>query len=808
MANFNSKAFMDSLTADMQEKVKACKTAEELQTLIEANNIDLTAFAENGEDAELSFEDLDGVAGGRGLLQTAVASVIMFTSAGAAIANPSSVGGTIFADSAITASADFSDDVAKKTEEISEKIGDLAMEKAKKKGLEFLDKGLDALLKNVPFASDIKNLIMDELLSAFGLQGEKPITMKDLSKKLDKLDEKIDKALDAQTKKLISELETTLTKEKYTTDLQDLANAADISNVIKGSERTAQKYGLSEEDQLVKLAMIVGNSNEWSREGSFIMAYKKVTSDLISNNYYSNKDIFTVLYDKVKGQYMFSGEALDAINPYIQKMIYDYMKYTTVILASLDAQMEIISDDFDPDKMNDPQLRKQYDNFLNSRSTIEDMKIKVAQRVFGSEAFLENGFDLEPDKKENYDNVFAHYEKFMSMDRLIHIPTGRHFKADLTEASGAYLISNDYKATEQFACDRKESTSKSDFADRIQGKTGNYYYHNCIDEDQMKSLFTYISAQINCGNAKDVLDFLKQVGFNTDKVVIEDETGALTANRNRTKATGTYFLTGGGYEEIEYDAKLYGTSFYTCCDTIDLKTGAVENKAWQSVYNRTAINEAINGDEIYSYGNYLFFNEASEAGYVMVKGETNRVGARGGHFDIAYATIFADCDFYYENNADLQQAFGKDQKKLLSHYYEFGIKEGRAYSKGFDPKYYLENNPDVAAACKYDYGRGFEHFLAFGVEEGRKASPYYDEAYYVKNNPELASLSHYQRWIHFMTTGDKTPGVFGSEYDKQKTEEMLNTIKNWMAKFLEGIIKKDGGIGIGGGGGYFPNKPF
>jgi hypothetical protein len=317
----------------------------------------------------------------------------------------------------------------------------------------------------------------------------------------------------------------------------------------------------------------------------------------------------------------------------------------------------------------------------------------------------------------------------------------------------------------------------------------------------MKDLFTYINAQIKCGNCKDVLGFLKHVGFNTDKVVREYETGDLTSNRNRVKATGTYFLTGGGYEEIEYDAKLYGTSFYTCFDTIELETGTVQNKAWQSVYNRTALNEAINGDAIYSYGNYLFFNEASEAGYVMVQGETNSYGKNKGHRDVAEKVLLGNSDFYYASYPDLQIAFGNDHDKLIRHYYEFGIYEGRIYSKGFDPKYYLDNNPDVAQFCKNDYYQALQHFLTYGVEEGRKASPYFDEAYYLKNNPELSSLSHFQLLIHFLTTGDKDPDVFGSEYDKQKIEEELRNRSNSMGQLLN---DRGPGIGIGGGSGFNP----
>ena len=85
MANFNTKAFMDSISAEMQEKVKACKTPEELQALTDANNIDLNAFAVNvEEDVELSLEDLEGVGGGKGIAPVALAAVMAFSALTAA----------------------------------------------------------------------------------------------------------------------------------------------------------------------------------------------------------------------------------------------------------------------------------------------------------------------------------------------------------------------------------------------------------------------------------------------------------------------------------------------------------------------------------------------------------------------------------------------------------------------------------------------------------------------------------------------------------------------------------------------------
>ena len=42
MANFNAQAFMDSLTNEMQEMVRACRTEDELAALIPSMSSELT----------------------------------------------------------------------------------------------------------------------------------------------------------------------------------------------------------------------------------------------------------------------------------------------------------------------------------------------------------------------------------------------------------------------------------------------------------------------------------------------------------------------------------------------------------------------------------------------------------------------------------------------------------------------------------------------------------------------------------------------------------------------------------------------
>ena len=92
-------------------------------------------------------------------------------------------------------------------------------------------------------------------------------------------------------------------------------------------------------------------------------------------------DLFTVLYKSKTQNYMFSGEVHDAVKPYIVSTLTDYYEVSSYILASLNAQKKLLSADFDASRINDPNLRKQYESFRNAESTIDDMIIYVQKSM-------------------------------------------------------------------------------------------------------------------------------------------------------------------------------------------------------------------------------------------------------------------------------------------------------------------------------------------------------------------------------------------------------------------------------------------
>ncbi len=94
------------------------------------------------------------------------------------------------------------------------------------------------------------------------------------------------------------------------------------------------------------------------------------------------------------------------------------------------------------------------------------------------------------------------------------------------------------------------------------------------------------------------------------------------------------------------------------------------------------------------------------------------------------ANLF-DASFYRSSYSDLA---GLTDAQALSHFENFGIKEGRLGSAFFDPKFYRASNSDLASLTDQQL---FDHAENFGVKEGRKLSPFLDLNFYLNSNSDL-----------------------------------------------------------------------
>ncbi|MCC5660049.1 pre-peptidase C-terminal domain-containing protein [Nostoc sp. XA010] len=99
-------------------------------------------------------------------------------------------------------------------------------------------------------------------------------------------------------------------------------------------------------------------------------------------------------------------------------------------------------------------------------------------------------------------------------------------------------------------------------------------------------------------------------------------------------------------------------------------------------------------------------------------------------------SAFADLNFYRSSNSDLASF---NNRQAYEHLGKFGVAEGRQFSQFFDVNFYLDVNPDVKQAFGGNRERAYEHARGLGVNEGREFSPFiYDlNDYYLQVNPDL-----------------------------------------------------------------------
>ncbi|WP_428377532.1 glycoside hydrolase family 99-like domain-containing protein [Lichenicoccus sp.] len=90
---------------------------------------------------------------------------------------------------------------------------------------------------------------------------------------------------------------------------------------------------------------------------------------------------------------------------------------------------------------------------------------------------------------------------------------------------------------------------------------------------------------------------------------------------------------------------------------------------------------------------------------------------------IGHSGLF-DCDFYLGGNPDLA-GLGSE---ALSHYHNYGWREGRKPNLYFDPRWYLSQYPDVAAACIDP----LLHYIARGETAGNRPIAWFDPLWYLR----------------------------------------------------------------------------
>lgn len=146
-----------------------------------------------------------------------------------------------------------------------------------------------------------------------------------------------------------------------------------------------------------------------------------------------------------------------------------------------------------------------------------------------------------------------------------------------------------------------------------------------------------------------------------------------------------------------------------------------------------------------------------------------------------FSYIF-DAEYYYDNNADLQEAFGYDEGALWNHFAYYGMSEGRQASENFDPQLYRSTYADLNEAFGDDFASYYIHYVQYGKSEGRIANVYsvlFDAQNYLNRYKDLrgafgddekAALTHFINYG--MSEGRQASNSFDVRAYRQANEDL------------------------------------
>lgn len=117
------------------------------------------------------------------------------------------------------------------------------------------------------------------------------------------------------------------------------------------------------------------------------------------------------------------------------------------------------------------------------------------------------------------------------------------------------------------------------------------------------------------------------------------------------------------------------------------------------------------------YYHYMHYGKAEGR---QATGTVTNIDAITVYNGIDYSLVY-DFEYYLNANPDVKAAFGNDDLAVLSHFVNFGMREGRRGCSTFNIAAYRENNDDLKVAFGNDLPLYYQHYMNYGKKEGRKA---------------------------------------------------------------------------------------
>ena len=231
------------------------------------------------------------------------------------------------------------------------------------------------------------------------------------------------------------------------------------------------------------------------------------------------------------------------------------------------------------------------------------------------------------------------------------------------------------------------------------------------------------------------------------------------------------------YTDIQ---KAYGTNGYGALAhfvNFGMKEGrqgssAFSAKSYMNLYPDLRRSFGTNMKGYYMhYVNYGYKEHRIATGY-----DDRMIGAQTKYNGKDYGSVY-DFNYYISKNPDIVRVYGYDENKVLAHFVNFGMKEGRSAKESFSVKSYKNRYYDLRRAFGNNWKSYFLHYINNGIREKRVTVGYdttivgaqtkyngidyssvYDFNYYISKNPDVLRVYGYDEnkvLCHFVNFGMK-----------------------------------------------------
>ena len=277
-----------------------------------------------------------------------------------------------------------------------------------------IDAGLGAIRQFVPGGQVIAGFLATFFDAV--LKVDKPDPSKELIKKLDDIENEIKNRLNLIEneikylgKDIFERIKGTIYINSFGTDLNNLKTQIEflVSTLTINSNSTK----LTHNEIIVENAFTIGNNKNWMQPGHMIFNLKNLADTLAGNTFSTAepRDLYQIVYDNFVPDNMFSGEAYDDSDYYIEKVMNIYLYGCSAIFQSLEnAYLLCNFTDNDIESLSPLIKEHYYSTVVSEPRLVTELMRSIAEKVFNikNESSVISHYLAFKYKKKNCRNIF------------------------------------------------------------------------------------------------------------------------------------------------------------------------------------------------------------------------------------------------------------------------------------------------------------------------------------------------------------------------------------------------------------------